>query len=335
MKRDKNIDHLRIVAAIFVVLIHVSGSYIDTSVEFDNNFWVANLIQGFTRVSVPLFIIISGKYNISDREYDSKLFIQRRLGKIVLPLVFWSLFYSFFKMLIMIRNNSLNVQTLIIEFISGNSYYHLWYLYMMIPMILITPKLVELRNTKGSSWFIKFSILLCAIGVVVTTILHHLNIEEVWIFSFIKFLGYYTLGSSLKPLSKSNKKVGKWLLIGIYFLLSISITILSYLWIMNGLGHYWYHFSNPIIYLSSISLFVIFISREYDNFSYVQQIFAESSLGVYVIHPIILEIIRKFNFDNMFSSTILNVSIVVVITCSVSILITRILLSNKFLRKFV
>jgi len=91
-EKNPYLIYLRVIATIFVVLIHASTGFlnrIDTN-AFDWNY--ANWINAATRCSVPIFVIISGTLLIPKDE-DTWTFYRKRLPKIIYPFLFWSIIY--------------------------------------------------------------------------------------------------------------------------------------------------------------------------------------------------------------------------------------------------
>ena len=95
MKRpwDGSLDVLRTGAAVLVVLLHCSGS-LRPLAEFGPEWWGTALLQAFTRSAVPLFVMISGALLIGPETENLAAFYRRRASRILVPLIFWMLFYQ-------------------------------------------------------------------------------------------------------------------------------------------------------------------------------------------------------------------------------------------------
>ncbi|WP_036819025.1 acyltransferase, partial [Photobacterium sanctipauli] len=96
--RDKVVffDVLRCIAAVAVVVIHVLGPYRELFGEISNSAWItATSFNSFSRWAVPIFIMITGALMLTDtRPFDLKYYVSRRLGKVLVPFLVWSLFYA-------------------------------------------------------------------------------------------------------------------------------------------------------------------------------------------------------------------------------------------------
>ena len=145
-ERYNNLDLLRVVSCIFVVFIHVSAIWLSNSNFVGNKnlifFVTVNTIAKF---SVPVFFMLSGYLNISNEKNSNyKLFYKKSFSKVILPCILFSLFYSLIKIL---NDISLNHDfTLALKDILSGNLGALWFLYALIPMYLITPFIITLRN---------------------------------------------------------------------------------------------------------------------------------------------------------------------------------------------
>lgn len=96
-QRIISVDFIRIIAAIEVVAIHVT----DVLIAYKNYFgglswWYATFINGLSRMSVPLFIIVSGYLLLDEYHKESdRTFLKKRLRRVGIPLLIWSVFYFF------------------------------------------------------------------------------------------------------------------------------------------------------------------------------------------------------------------------------------------------
>lgn len=83
------IDLLRVVSAFNVVLLHATAYKIyEVTGDYWNEFVVLN---SFTRFAVPVFFMVSGAVGV--RENFSLSDLVRRIARISLPLIFWSVMY--------------------------------------------------------------------------------------------------------------------------------------------------------------------------------------------------------------------------------------------------
>ena len=79
-----NIDILRIIALLDIILIHTLKS--------QNNFDILNFMFTFVSIGINLFIMISG-YLLLDKEEDIRIFYKKRFFSIIPLYVIWSIIY--------------------------------------------------------------------------------------------------------------------------------------------------------------------------------------------------------------------------------------------------
>ena len=91
-QRINFLDYLRVFAIFFVVMLHASTqNWCSTDV---NSFaWqVFNIYDSLSRWAIPVFVMISGALFIPRKISLSKIF-KKYILRLVISLVFWSLFY--------------------------------------------------------------------------------------------------------------------------------------------------------------------------------------------------------------------------------------------------
>ena len=91
-KREYAFDALRVIAMIMVVVIHVANVYTRSFSSISSSSYVVSLIfSTFSRVSVPIFFMISGAL-LLDRKFDTKKYL-KRIKKFILLIIVWDLVY--------------------------------------------------------------------------------------------------------------------------------------------------------------------------------------------------------------------------------------------------
>lgn len=157
-KRIVELDVMRAVAFIFVVLQHTVGgfSYRD-SITMDNRI-ISKFIYTIARAGVPLFLFLTAVtliYTYGDK-LDIKEFYIKKIKYLFLPFAIWSLYR------IISTGQTININT-IWTIISGDAQYHLWYMAMIIRVYLYFPIIYVfnkfLKKQKGYIQFIVFAAL--------------------------------------------------------------------------------------------------------------------------------------------------------------------------------
>ena len=87
------VDILRFISVFLVIIIHVSTPLVNNWREASHrDFMVGNLYDSLSRVSVPIFFMVSG-YLLLGKKESLASFYKKRLKKILFPFVAWSVLY--------------------------------------------------------------------------------------------------------------------------------------------------------------------------------------------------------------------------------------------------
>ncbi len=294
MKRDSNIDLLRILSCILVIIIHISSLYINKySVEDGNYFKIANFFDSFSRVAVPIFVIISGRYALASKEKNKNNYYLKILRKIYLPTVIWSLIYlilSYF--FIYDREWEIPLRALL----EGVPFYHLWYPYMCIFLYFLAPYLIKFKNKYGEKALLKLGVLALMLGIFLSFLQEYfiyidiyknfkflIYFKHFWYYNYFKFilyLGYFILGYSLKDIKISKITVFLGYLITSFILFIIvqktgNIIFYNYNFIPTVIGSF-------LLYLTFTNWNVKY------NFSEI----SKNTFNIYLIHAGVIELLK-------------------------------------------
>ncbi len=153
------IDILRIISICAVVLIHTSTKTIAASNnDIVNIPWSLFLNQSM-RFAVPLFFMISGFVLTISHSYNAHygMYVKKRLGRIVLPYVTWSIIYYFF---IFTHNGN----TLWYSLLEGTASYQLYFIPTLLLFYALFPLLHSQYRFIANKWVIIFlGLLQCGI----------------------------------------------------------------------------------------------------------------------------------------------------------------------------
>lgn len=328
------VDLIRVVGIYLVVVAHVSGQLTSVWGEIPTGQWmIANVYGGIARACVPLFFMISG-YLLLPRSESLSAFYARRLPKILIPLIVWSLIY-----LGWYCENHPNTcaPTLVwnLLLVEGTSY-HLWFLYTLLGMYLVLPVLrlmIRLDTDKSILWyFIGLWLFFQFLAIA----------HKLWNFSINLsapltggFVGYLILGYLLGTMSLSQAKV---MLAAVVWLIGIVSTILgTYLFTRAAaqFDGFFYEFLNLSVILASGGAFVLIkwlsetkasVSPRMDALT---RTFATSAFGIYLVHVIVLEVLSSWipflHLNSFMGNTIWSVPLVTTIVFLLSFFIVYLL----------
>ncbi len=135
------LDVLRVLAALFVVAIHVLGPYRTEIGQIPLSDWsVAVGLNSASRWVVPVFIMISGVLLLSSsHRFTFQHFIQRRVMKVVVPFVLWSLLFAGLSGLTAEGFSWQTVAQTLHAAPDHETYYHLGFFLLLHPVVALDP----------------------------------------------------------------------------------------------------------------------------------------------------------------------------------------------------
>lgn len=202
-KRERRIylDVLKVLAACAVVLLHTVSGVTDTMElsAFPEARKLFMAVTDLTQWSVPVFLMVSGYLFVGYdcKELPMRVMLKKYCLRIALALLLFGGVYAFVEKLAVGESLSLKlVGESLLMVLQGKSWAHMWYLYLILFLYLLTPLL---RNITGilPRWFVYF-----LLGVVfLRSSIAPFN-ENVWGVHYVKllpdywiYLFYYTYGS--------------------------------------------------------------------------------------------------------------------------------------------
>jgi len=347
-------DILRVSAVAAVVFLHAAAP---SEYQFNSIthswWWVANVFDSSSRWAVPVFIMLSGMLllDVSKTESASSFF-RKRVNKVVVPFLVWSVVYSLWK----VTKNGLlshgqiqySVIGFFVDLLRGNVYYHLGFFYYLIGLYLVTPILrVYIRNASNRN--ILYFLLLWVFATPLYGIIarfFHIGIA-IQLPLATGFVGYFVLGHFL---NSSDIRL-KWRrLIYIVGIFSLLVTAYGTYFLTSSKGgtldEYFHEYLTANVIGLSVAVFLVFkhikwprwISDESAaSFSWRRFIVTLSgaSLGVFVIHPIILEVLFDSHINYMLIHPLLGIPITAMATLIVSFAVVRIMQELPIVRRIV
>ncbi|BBM27653.1 hypothetical protein OIPHN069_41680 [Enterobacter hormaechei subsp. hoffmannii] len=136
------IDNLRGIACLMVVMIHTTTWYVTNAHSISPVNWdVANILNSASRVSVPLFFMISGFLFFGERSAQPRHFIR---------IVSCLLFYSAISLLYIILFTSINAERSLLNLLQKPVFYHLWFFFAIMVIYLVSP-LIQVKNVREAA----------------------------------------------------------------------------------------------------------------------------------------------------------------------------------------
>ena len=351
-KKDRilYIDLLRIMAVFSVVVLHVAAPLLANLYSNETTWWwIGNIIDALTRWSVPVLIMVSGVLFLdSKKEQPILQFLKKRIGKIIVPLIFWSFAYMVWTNRADINITTDTLLAYALNFYQGNVHIHLWFLYMIVGLYLITPILkVWIKNTSVGN--IKYFIIIWfVVNGIVNFIQKFTNVQTGFVFDFFHWsIGYYVLGLLLNRLGlEGNRKRGVYVLGVLGYVITVVGTFIFTKY--NG-GEYvphFYSFYAPNVIFMAISVYVLIRDINWDKIikkgSFLHNAILDlssTSFGIYLVHLLILDILSSrhmiIKLNAMTIHPIIGVPLASIVTYIGSYLVVKVLNMIPIVRKVV
>ncbi|ELR64071.1 hypothetical protein C942_03152 [Photobacterium marinum] len=318
-------DLMRCVAAVAVVVIHVLGPYREQlGIIADSSWFTAISFNSFSRWAVPVFIMITGALMLSDtREFNFGYYVRRRLGKVLVPFLVWSVFYAALSGLSASGYTFAMAWETLKAMPFHETYYHLGFFYYFIPLYFVVPFLnYYVRKTDRGG-----VIGLTCVWLVLTT-LFLFKIDGFWSHELILYSGYLLLGYGLFcyqwPPLKSLLVLGiAGLLLTDYMVVSNSFSAGAY-----TVGR-WLSYKTLNTALIAAMVFAVcrYLGERLSPFWLERMAFmSRYSLGIYLLHPIFLWPIREY--DLYFAHPLIMIPFWTLICTALALLASWILAKN-------
>lgn len=328
MSRVRSYDYMRAAATFAVILIHTAAPILYLYNEMPRSDWmIGNAFDSAVRWCVPIFFMLSGAFLLQPNDESLKTFFFKRFNKVLIPLFIWSIIYYAFSLTT--DNSKFSSTVLIKNFINDDVYFHLWFLYSILGLYLITP-IIRILLKHLSQQYLLYFLFLWFLGTPVIDLLNHLfNLKIAIQIPISGYLGYFVLGYYLY-----NNTLKKKTRVTIYLLglISYFVTVLGvYLETANAGGKFsgfYYNYLSPNTVFIAISIFLLFKhmkigeSKLYSLISFI----SNKGLGIYLIHALVLKLLSdNYNlnansFNPIFSIPTVSM-LTLIISCSVVFLL--------------
>lgn len=332
------LDMLKIIACFAVIMIHVTAANWYT--EEISAYWIVNnTYNALSKWSVPLFVMVSGALFLS-RDISLKKLFTRYIFKMLIILLVWGMIYWCFSA------KSISPDILIDslkKILSGKVYSHLWYLFMLIGLYLITPVIRGfVRNSDRTVVFYSIA-LLFAIQVV----LPYLTAEVSSLDSLVKafrisplseYLLYYLAGYYI-----SNFEIKKWKRLALYFVafsaMIIIVIISDAVSFRQGSPYTIYGYFSVGTSLTAIALFLLL--KKFEKFlgrTKVRKVITFISpltFGIYLLHFMIIKIFGQFGINSNMINPVVGAPVIAILVFAASGIIVYVLTKIPVVRKLV
>lgn len=300
--RLAHLDWLRVYALLLVITVHASA---DVVVAFDgamsSAWWSANVLDSWARPCVPLFVMISGALMLSSTRVEDTLgFFRRRALKVLLPFLGWAAVY--FAWRIKVHHQELGPLHMLAQLISGPVYFHLWFVYVILGLYLVTPILrAWLRGATRTDrkyfcglWFVGASALFVTERLVPIGLGVPIEVAS-------GYVGYFVVGHELHALVSRRRLTSRERVTALSLLFaSACVTCAASAFSARSTGKFFdafYDYLSPNVIVMSVCSFLCIadgVRRRADRLGTGPKwiaLVSVASFGTYLVHFMPLELI--------------------------------------------
>ncbi len=347
-----NVNLIRTVAIIGVVLLHASGQYFLTGTQLANlngaqltSWGVVTFYQSIAvTAGVPLFLMMTGALLLEPTKNESlAVFFRKRWLRIGLPLIFWGAIYFAWDFLVQGLPFS---GWAILQGILNGPYTQFWYMYVLIGLYLLTPILrVFIANAEQT--LVKYFIIIWAIGVAVLPCFGLITVFALNanVFVLTGYVGYFVLGTYLFTVKKFSRRF-----LAFFTALGLTLTVLgTYVLTLadKGAGSYFFQeYISPTVLFASVMLFLLLLKvkppapeQAGSIKNRLIKLFGENTLAIFFVHVIVLETLQNgylgFALNRTLFDPVIEVPLISVIVLFVSLGIVLGLKKVPYLKQLV
>lgn len=348
-KKIEWIELLRIVSIFAIVILHVASKGVFDNLKINTAGWIwLNAFHSLTKFGVCCFIMISGALFLNlDKKITIRDIFQKYIKRIVMIFLTWSSVYTVFSMAVkvLIRKQQFSISDILSNFLNG--YVHLWFLYMIVGLYLLTPILRKIVEDKQIT---EYFIVLCGIFFFLPNMLCIFPNVQIFVENILRnkmyfyfgmgYIAYYVIGNYLYKYEISNKVRNSIYVLGIC---SSIYTVAVSTWYSRKVGEVSvapYLNTTLNIAIISSAVFLLFkyqIGKSEFLHKHSKKIccLGSCTLGIYVIHVALVEIfstkvIYLFNYRFLYLTVPILSMIIFIISLCITLVIKKIkLIGNK------
>lgn len=345
--RTTYLDILRIISIFSVIVIHVSmDSWLNLKI-YSIDWQIANIFDSISRFAVPVFIMVSGALFLNPKKtVQFKTIFKKYILRIVIAFIFWSFLYATFNGLSIYKEINIELLKYIIKrFIIGE--YHMWFLYTIVGLYLITPflkKIVENRNLAKSFLVLSFTFSSLIPFLQLLPVLNKTEVltDKLNLYFFLGYSFYYMLGHYLYTYEFSRQIKSIIYSLGLLSLFctilstNLLITISKFDFLSTNYGYTVNLMPNIVFMSSSVFLLIksLFYRKELKRNELIIKL-SKLSFGAYLIHVFFIKILALISISSTSFTTILSVPVMSILVFIMSFLASYFLSKIPYVNKYI
>jgi len=303
-------DLLRVFASFAVIVFHLAGGQLSAVAVGSQSWQVLNLYHGLVHWCVPVFVMLSGMFMLDTKKGLplTKLLFHNCL-RIVICLMFWGGVYAIVGYCLDGgRFTWAGLWKAIWDALRGDTRYHLWFLYMILGLYLVTPILRAFCRGASRRDFHYFFVIALLFASILPTAFAlwpragALPVLKLWyerleVQLVMGYVGYYVAGWYLREYTLSRVAEA---LIYVFGIVGGVVTVWGTRVLSHGSGQLYealYSFFAPNVVAFSVAIVVLFryilgVSEERSRRQRLSGV-ARVTFGIYLVHDLFLTLLSR------------------------------------------
>jgi surface polysaccharide O-acyltransferase-like enzyme len=343
--QTQNIDwisNLRLIALYAVIILHCSAPLLMGYGKVPlADWWAADIFNALVRFAVPVFVMITGAL-LLHREYEIGDFLKRRLSRVVVPFLFWSLvyiWYSWYNEEITFGGDVWANIRQVLHLLKYGSSYHLWYVYMLIGLYFFIPIIGKFVRNAGEKEILYFLVVWFAVMALTQPYLSRYN-PAVDMHYFAGYAGYLVLGHYLAFKEFNLKSPRLWMIM--LFVVGVAIvSVGTYLIIPypKWPGTMFYEPVSPGVLILSASIFIAVkytVPKVSPSVIRVRDFVGKYNYGIYLGHALVLYFLEDpFGISYKLCTPFVSIPLTALICFLITLLLVWIINKLPFVGKWI
>ncbi|MBM6831326.1 acyltransferase [Faecalicoccus acidiformans] len=331
--------YLRTISCLGIVLLHFMSGAIGLygSVVTQNELLISKIVLNLLLWCVPCFVMITGALLLDkNKELSIEKVLKKYVLRILEALLFCCVIFIIYDTVVHKEPIGLClIVEMIFDFFLGNSWSHLWYLYLLIGIYLLLP-IYKVITSNASDKLIKYLLFIYFVFLSLIPMLEVFRIHIAFyitvssIYPFYLFFGY-----ALHHEIISLKRYQSLLMFILSSLCIILLTILNQENMNLDFEPLLNNYSSIFVVIQSIGIFSLVDNIKWKKSAWVKKIDV-LTFGVYLVHMIFIRSILKYMSINPFLNIpVLNITILVIMIFILSLLVVMALKKVPIINKFI
>ena len=326
-------DLLRVFATIAVIVLHLCANPV-MGLSVSSQAWqIFNIYDGLVRWCVPVFVMLSGMFMLDPKRPLPlvKLLFHNAL-RILISLVFWIWVYA------VVDSGNYSPAGLWNAFLHaigfGDYHFHLWCLFMILGLYLVTPILRAFCRGASRSDFHYFFLIAFLFASLLPTAFtlwpNATNLVHIWydrlsVRLVLGYVGYYVAGYYLKEYTISRLAEAVIYVLGVLGAVATvwGTSLLSRQ--AGGFVQILYDYTSPNVCAFAVAIVVLFryvlgVSEERSRRQRLSGV-AKISFGIYLVHELFIILLKNFGITALSFAPVASVPALtaVVFLCSFAV----------------